>query len=39
VTKTVYNVDDKMINEEIEYLRSKHCTYEEVKKLRMMSML
>jgi len=32
VTKTVYKVDDKMIDEEIEYLRSKHCTYEEAQK-------
>src|SRR4030095_8441997 len=32
VSKTVYMVDDKMIDEEIEYLRSKHCTYEDAPK-------
>ncbi|HEY3250720.1 MAG TPA: trigger factor, partial [Ignavibacteria bacterium] len=32
VSKTVYRIDEKMIDEEIEYLRSKHCTYEEAEK-------
>lgn len=32
VTKTVYTIDDKMIDEEIEYLRSKHSKYEEADK-------
>ncbi len=29
VTKTVYNVDDKLIDDEIKYLRAKNSTYEE----------
>jgi trigger factor len=32
VTKAIYKVDEKMIDEEIEYLRSKHCKYEETEK-------
>ena len=29
VTKTIYPVDDHSVNDEIKYLRSKHCTYED----------
>jgi len=32
VTKTKYPLDEKAIDEEIEYLRSKHCKYEETEK-------
>src|SRR3990172_3041441 len=32
VTKTKYSVDEKAIDEEIEYIRSKHCKYEESEK-------
>jgi len=32
VTANVYKVDEKMIDEEIEYIRSKHCKYEESQK-------
>ncbi len=28
VTKPVYDVDEKMVDEEIKYQQSKHCTYE-----------
>lgn len=32
VSKTVYNVDENMIDEEIKYLQSKHVTYENAEK-------
>jgi trigger factor len=32
VNKTVYRIDDKMIEDEIKYLRSKHVTYEDAQK-------
>lgn len=32
ITKYVYEVDEKMIDEEIKYLRSKHSTFEETDK-------
>jgi trigger factor len=32
VTKTVYRIDEKMIDEEVKYLQSKHVKYEEAPK-------
>jgi trigger factor len=32
ITKTVHNIDDKMVDEEIKYLQSKHVTYESADK-------
>lgn len=32
VTKTIHEIDDKVIDEEIKYLQSKHVTYEEAQK-------
>lgn len=32
VTKTVYKIDEKMIDEEIKYIQSKHVKYEEAPK-------
>src|SRR4030095_9612618 len=32
VTKTAYKIDDKMIDDEIKYLQSKHVTYEAAEK-------
>jgi trigger factor len=32
ITKTVYKVDEKMIDEEIEFIRSKHSKFEEAEK-------
>ncbi|MCI0449396.1 MAG: trigger factor [Chlorobi bacterium] len=32
VTKILYNVDDKMIDEEVKYMQSKHVTYENAEK-------
>lgn len=32
VTKTIYPVDEHTVDDEIKYLRSKHCTYENAEK-------
>jgi trigger factor len=32
VTKTIHKIDDKMVDDEVKYLQSKHVTYEEAEK-------
>src|SRR5688572_23928054 len=32
ITKTIHNIDDKTVDEEIKYLQSKHVTYEPAEK-------
>ncbi len=33
LTKTIYPVNDHIIDDEVKYLRSKNCTYEEIDKI------